>query len=63
MREMARQFYEGMSLGHLPMFSLFLFLALFLGVLLFLCVRRKRTAFAQVAALPLNDDTNTEVKP
>jgi cytochrome c oxidase cbb3-type subunit 4 len=50
---MYRQFYSGMDLTHLPLFALFLFLGVFLGVVAYLFVARRSRDFEGLALLPL----------
>lgn len=51
---MYKQFYKGMELAHLPLFTLVLFLAVFLGVVAWAFFLRKGRDFESVAALPLD---------
>jgi cytochrome c oxidase cbb3-type subunit IV len=50
---MYKQFYAGMSVAELPLFALFLFLAIFFGVVIRVFVVRKRSDFDAVASMPL----------
>jgi cytochrome c oxidase cbb3-type subunit 4 len=50
---MYKHFYQGMSLTELPLFTLFLFLAVFLGVVAWLFVMRRSRDFEALARLPL----------
>lgn len=52
---MYRQFYEGMTLTHLPLFTLILFVALFMGAVIRTFVLRSSKDFEQVSRLPLGD--------
>ena len=53
---MYRAFYEGMTLSHLPLFSLVLFFAVFTGALLRTFWLRKAADFDAVSRLPIGDD-------
>ena len=54
---MYRSFYEGSDLLHLPILALILFLGVFLGVVAYVyVVRRKDDRFDELANLPLRDD-------
>lgn len=50
---MYKQFYQGMSLTHLPLFTLFLFIAVFFGVVAWLFLVRRGRDFDALAQLPL----------
>ncbi|WP_224242791.1 CcoQ/FixQ family Cbb3-type cytochrome c oxidase assembly chaperone [Hyalangium gracile] len=50
---MYQQFYSGMNLTHLPLFSLLLFLGVFLGVVAHLFIARRSQDFETLALLPL----------
>lgn len=50
---MYKQFYQGMTLTHLPLFTLVLFVAVFFGVLAWLFLARRGGDFEAVARLPL----------
>lgn len=50
---MYKQFYEGMTLTHLPLFALWLFIAVFLGVCVWVFVARRSQDFDALAQLPL----------
>lgn len=54
---MYQEFYRGSSLLHLPLFSLILFLTVFIGTLFWLFVwRRRDPRFERLAAIPLEGD-------
>lgn len=50
---MYKQFYQGMSLTHLPLFTLVLFIAVFFGVLAWVFLVRRGGDFEALARLPL----------
>jgi cytochrome c oxidase cbb3-type subunit 4 len=50
---MYKQFYQGMSLTQLPLFTLILFIAVFLGVVGWLFLVRRSRDFEALAQLPL----------
>jgi cytochrome c oxidase cbb3-type subunit 4 len=50
---MFQQFYSGMDLSHLPLFSLLLFLGVFLAAVANLFVARRSQDFEGLAQLPL----------
>jgi cytochrome c oxidase cbb3-type subunit IV len=50
---MWRQFYEGMDLVHLPLFTLLLFFAVFLGVSAWVLLARRGQDYDVLARLPL----------
>jgi cytochrome c oxidase cbb3-type subunit 4 len=50
---MWRQFYEGMELVHLPLFTLLLFFAVFLGVAAWVFLARRGQDYDALARLPL----------
>lgn len=50
---MYKQFYEGMTLTHLPLFTLFLFIAVFFGVVAWLFLARRSGDYEALAQLPL----------
>lgn len=50
---MYKQFYQGMSLTHLPLFTLILFIAVFFGVVAWLFLVRRGQDFEALAQLPL----------
>jgi cytochrome c oxidase cbb3-type subunit IV len=52
---MWKSFYAGMDFVHLPLFSLFLFLAVFFGVVAWVYGLRRRGDFDSMAQLPLMD--------
>ena len=54
---MYRQFYAGMELTHLPLFTLVLFTAIFFATVLRLFARRRAADFEAIAALPLEGAT------
>jgi hypothetical protein len=49
------QFYAGMSLAGLPLFALFLFLAVFVAVVLRVTLLGRRPELDRMARLPLED--------
>lgn len=49
---MYRQFYQGMTLTHLPLFTLILFIAVFLGVVAWVFLGRRRQDFDALARMP-----------
>lgn len=51
---MYKSFYEGMDYAHLPLFALFFFLAVFVGVLVRTFVVRRPQHYAPLAQLPLD---------
>lgn len=54
---MYQSFYEGSDLLHLPIVAMWIFLALFAGVLVWVAVAgRDRRRFEAVARLPLDED-------
>lgn len=53
---MYRQFYEGMSLAHLPLFTLVLFAAVFTGAFIRTFLLRRASDFAEVERLPIGGD-------
>ncbi|HWV37376.1 MAG TPA: CcoQ/FixQ family Cbb3-type cytochrome c oxidase assembly chaperone [Vulgatibacter sp.] len=56
---MFQEAYRGSELLHLPMFALFLFLAVFVGTLLWLFVfQRHSDRFARLARIPLDADAD-----
>jgi cytochrome c oxidase cbb3-type subunit 4 len=54
---MYHQFYEGMDLTHLPLFTLFFFIAVFLGVVAWVFLARRSQDFESTALLPLAEQT------
>ncbi|XXF79913.1 CcoQ/FixQ family Cbb3-type cytochrome c oxidase assembly chaperone [Myxococcaceae bacterium GXIMD 01537] len=52
---MYKQFYQGMDLTHLPLFTLILFIAVFFGVVAWLFVVRRAPDFDALARLPLGE--------
>ena len=54
---MKQEFYAGMAYTGLPLFTLLLFIAMFVGVLVWVLVLRRRSDFDAVARLPLADGT------
>ncbi len=54
---MFRQFYEGMQLTHLPLFTLVLFFAVFLGVAAWVFFARRGQDYDALAQLPLTDSS------
>ncbi len=50
---MLRQFYEGMDWVHLPLFSLLLFFAVFLGVVAWVLFVRRGQDYDALSRLPL----------
>jgi cytochrome c oxidase cbb3-type subunit IV len=52
---MFRQFYEGMQLTHLPLFSLLLFFSVFIGVAAWVFLARRGQDYEALAQLPLAD--------
>jgi cytochrome c oxidase cbb3-type subunit 4 len=50
---MYKQFYQGMSLTQLPLFTLVLFLAVFLGVVAWVFFVRRSRDFDALAQMPL----------
>ncbi|MCP3140190.1 cbb3-type cytochrome oxidase subunit 3 [Pyxidicoccus xibeiensis] len=50
---MYKQFYQGMSLTELPLFALFLFIVVFLGVCAWVFGVRRSQDFDALARLPL----------
>lgn len=57
---MYKQFYQGMALTGLPLFALFLFLAVFLGVLAWVFLARRGQDFDALAHLPLSESDRDE---
>lgn len=54
---MYKAFYAGSDLLHLPLLTLFLFLGIFVGVVAWVyVVRRRDPRFDELANLPLRDD-------
>lgn len=54
---MFQEAYRGSALLHLPLFALFLFLAVFVGTLAWLFVFQRRSdRFAKLARIPLDAD-------
>ena len=54
---MYRSFYEGSDLLHLPLLALVLFLGIFVGVVAWVyVVRRRDPRFDELAHMPLQDD-------
>lgn len=53
---MYKQFYEGLQATHLPLATLFLFIAVFAVSIIRLFVIKKKQDFDGVAQLPLGDD-------
>lgn len=51
---MYKSFYAGMDYAHLPLFALFFFLAVFVGVLVRTFVMRRPHHFDPLAQLPLD---------
>ncbi|QSQ24120.1 CcoQ/FixQ family Cbb3-type cytochrome c oxidase assembly chaperone [Pyxidicoccus parkwayensis] len=51
---MYKQFYEGMELTHLPLFALWLFIAVFLGVCVWVFGARRSRDFDALAQMPLS---------
>lgn len=58
---MYKQFYQGMSLTHLPLFTLILFITVFLGVVAWLFVVRRGRDFEALAQLPLAEPGTVDV--
>ena len=52
---MYREFFQGMSYTHLPLFALLLFVALFVGVLVHVLLVRRPSDYDALASLPLAD--------
>jgi cytochrome c oxidase cbb3-type subunit 4 len=52
---MYKQFFQGMDYTHLPLFTLVLFVALFVGMLVHVLFVRRRSDYDAVASLPLTD--------
>jgi cytochrome c oxidase cbb3-type subunit IV len=52
---MFRQFYEGMQLTHLPLFTLLLFFSVFVGVAAWVFLARRGQDYEALARLPLAD--------
>jgi cytochrome c oxidase cbb3-type subunit 4 len=52
---MYKQFYQGMTLTQLPLFTLVLFLAVFLGVVAWVFFVRRSRDFDALAQLPLGE--------
>ncbi len=52
---MKQQFYAGMELAHLPLFTLVLFVSVFLIVVVRMFVFRRAEHFENLARLPLAD--------
>jgi cytochrome c oxidase cbb3-type subunit 4 len=50
---MWKQFYEGMELTHLPLFTLLLFFAVFLGVAVWVFLGRRGQDYDALSRLPL----------
>jgi cbb3-type cytochrome oxidase subunit 3 len=53
---MYRAFYESLSFAWLPQLTTLFFVSFFLGVLVRLFWRRKKSDFDSIAALPLTDE-------
>lgn len=53
---MYKQFYEGMDLTHLPLFTLILFIAVFLAAVIRMFVLHRAADYEQIARLPLGDN-------
>ena len=58
---MYKQFYQGMSLTHLPLFSLILFIAVFFGVVAWLFRVRRGRDFDALAQMPLAEPRTVDV--
>lgn len=52
---MYKQFYQGMTLTELPLFTLILFLSVFLGVVAWLFAVRRGGDYEALAQLPLGE--------
>ena len=50
---MFRQFFEGMQLTHLPLFTLFLFISVFVGVSAWVFLARRGRDYDALSRLPL----------
>ena len=57
---MYKAFYEGMTLTHLPLFSLFLFTVIFIAVVIRTFVLRRARDFDEAARMPLGDDDHEQ---
>jgi cytochrome c oxidase cbb3-type subunit 4 len=55
---MYRQFYEGMDLTHLPMFTLVLFILIFAAAILRTFVFRRAGDFDHLAHMPLSEGSS-----
>jgi hypothetical protein len=56
---MLRTFLDGISLFHLPLIALGIFVAIFATVLIRVCQRARMPEYRRMASLPLDDDTET----
>lgn len=57
---MLRQFLDGISLFHLPVIALGIFVAIFVTVLIRVCQRSRAPEYRRMASLPLDDDSQSE---
>lgn len=53
---MYRWFYEGNALTSFPLYAMFLFVGIFVGVLVWAYSGQRRRRFEEAARLPLEDD-------
>jgi cytochrome c oxidase cbb3-type subunit 4 len=60
---MWKQFYEGMELTHLPLFTLLLFIAVFLGVAAWVFLGRRGQDYDALSRLPLAESGAVTADP